>query len=190
VKRPYYIRDAAAIRLLSSPLRQAMIDWIESSGPVTVAQLAARLGRPADRLYYHVRLMVRAGLLEEHRAGDDRVEATYEVPGCPMVLDYGDSARQRRAVNGVVHALMRSAQRDFRRASADASLRVHGPRRELWSGRIEGLLRPAEIAAVNAHLLAAVEVIRSASRRAGPNARARSAKAARAFQLTWSLSPS
>ena len=190
--RPYYIRDAKAIRLLASPLRQAMIDWIVPGGPATVAQLSERLNRPADRLYYHIRLLVRAGLLVEHGATGDRVEALYDVPGRPMVLDYGNNGgTQRRAVGRVVDALMRSAQRDFRRSLSDASLQVAGPRRELWSGRAEGLLSPADLAEVNKHLTAAVMVLHRAKKAAvlRPAAR-RFASSTKRYQLTWSLSPS
>jgi len=182
MSRAYYIKDAARIRLLASPLRQAILDWIVSSGPATVAQLAERLSRPADRLYYHVRLLVRAGLLVEQQARGDRIEAVYDVPGRPMLLDYGDARDGRRAVTRVVDALMRNAQRDFRRAADDTTLRVKGARRELWSGRSEGLLGPDEIAAVNAHLTAAAEIMRNA---VGSKTR----KGRKAYQLTFSLSP-
>jgi hypothetical protein len=66
VKAPrgaYVIRDARAVRLLASPLRQAMLDHIAAEGAATVAALSERLKRPADRLYYHVRLRQRAGRL-------------------------------------------------------------------------------------------------------------------------------
>jgi hypothetical protein len=190
MSRAYWISDAKAIRLLGSPLRQAIIDRIVSGGPTSVAQLAGSLSRPADRLYYHIKLLVRAGLLVERAAIGGRVEAAYDVPGRPMLLDYGSTVgKQRRAVARVVDALMRSGQRDFRRSVSDKSLRVEGPLRELWSGRAEGLLSPADLAALNKHLQAAVMVLlraehapasRPASQRSAPRKR---------YQLTWSLSP-
>ena len=191
MSRGYWITDAKAIRLLGSPLRQTMIDRIVSGGPTSVAQLAGSLNRPADRLYYHIKLLVRAGLLVERAANGGRAEAEYDVPGRPMLLDYGSTAgKQRRAVARVVDALMRSAQRDFRRSVSEKSLRVEGPRRELWSGRAEGLLSPADLAALNKHLHAAVMVLlRAKHARASRQASQGSAPRKR-YQLTWSLSPS
>ena len=182
MNRPYLIRDAKAIRLLASPLRQAMLDWIVTRGPATIAQLAPLVGRPADRLYYHVRALEKAGLLVQTPDSAAQGEAVYDVPGRPMFLDYGGKpGKQRRAVGRVVHALMRTAQRDFQRAATDASLTVAGPARELWSGRIEGSLSRAEIRKVNEHIEAVIRIFRRSTSRSS---------SARAHQFTWSLSPS
>lgn len=191
MSRGYLINDAKAIRLLGSPLRQTMIDRIVSGGPTSVAQLAGSLSRPADRLYYHIKLLVRAGLLVERAATDGRVEAEYDVPGRPMLLDYGSNGgRQRRAVARVVDALMRSAQRDFRRSVSDKSLRVEGPLRELWSGRAEGQLSPADLTALNKHLHAAVMVLLRAKHASASRPVSRRSAPTKRYQLTWSLSPS
>jgi hypothetical protein len=180
VSRTYYIKDVKAIRVLASPFRQLLIDSIVSRGPMTVAQLATLVNRQPDRLYYHVRLLLRVGLLLERQADGDRGESEYDVPGRPMVLDYGTkSGTQRKAVGRVVAALMRTAQRDFRNAAAEGAVRVDGPRRELWSGRAEGALSPADLEKVNQHLLAAIAIIQ----------KPRAASAAKSYQLTWSLTP-
>ena len=64
------VRNAAAIRLLASPVRQEIVDTLEAlGGEASVAELAAEVGRAADGLYYHLRLLVRGGLIDE-LAGD------------------------------------------------------------------------------------------------------------------------
>src|SRR5687768_3557845 len=93
--KPYLIRDARAIKLLASPLRQAMLDTIVSHGAASVAELSRQLRRPADRLYYHVKLMQRAGLLLSSGHGDAG-EERFDVPGRPMMLEYDGSTTTKR----------------------------------------------------------------------------------------------
>jgi len=182
-KRRYVIRDIAAVRLLASPLRQAILDFIVASGPTTVAELSARFARPADRLYYHVRLLLRAGLLVPMRTTGDvgRSGAQFDVPGRPMVLEYAAGSAHRRALTRVADALLRTARRDFAREAHQAANRVDGARRELWAGRTEALLEPEEIEALNTHLTGIINLMGRTHGR--PSSRARE------FQFSWVLSP-
>jgi DNA-binding transcriptional ArsR family regulator len=178
----YVIREVKAIRLLGSPLRQAMLDWISANGAATVAELSEHLRRPADRLYYHVRLLERAGLLvaESAEAASGRAEARFDVPARRMLLEYQPSAANRRAVKAVIASILRSARADFDKAIADPAVRVDGPARELWSGRIEATLTSDDIETLNT----ALERILALMGRS----RARTS-AAKAYQFTWVVSP-
>ena len=181
--RQYIIRDVKAIRLLGSPLRQALLDWIAARGPATVAELSDHLGKPADRLYYHVRLLERAGLLvaEAAHGANGRNEARFDVPGRPLVLEYQPSAlANRRAVRRVIAGVLRSARAEFDLAIADADVRVDGPSRELWAGRMEALLTPADVETVNDLLKKIFRLMQDSSAPA-PNAKP--------YQLSWVLSP-
>src|SRR5262245_7878876 len=103
--RSYQIRDVRAIRALSSPLRQSILDLVVGRGPLSVADLAKELSRPADRLYYHVRVLQRAGLLlaRPDVAGSGRAETRFDVPGRPMLLKYTpDVTSRRRAITRVI----------------------------------------------------------------------------------------
>lgn len=181
--RQYVIRDVKAVRLLGSPLRQALLDWIAARGPATVAELSDHLGKPADRLYYHVRLLERAGLLvaEETQATNGRSEARFDVPGRPLVLEYQPaSPSNRRAVRRVIAGVLRSARSDFDHAIADADVRVDGPSRELWAGRMEALLTPDDLETVN-DLLKKIFRLMQESSAPAPDAKP--------YQLSWVLSP-
>jgi hypothetical protein len=148
----YVITDIKAVRLLAAPVRQAILDLIVATGPMTVAALSAALDRRADRLYYHVKLLVSAGLLVPRApgAGPGRQESSFDVPGRPMVLQYQPSSRpHRRAVTRVVGSLLRSASRDFSEALAAPGVRTSGARREVWSGRVEALLPAKDIETLN-----------------------------------------
>src|SRR5262245_6928366 len=94
---PQPIRRPRQIRALASPLRQEILDVLESLGPSTIAALAQRLARRPDSLYFHVRKLEGLGLLTRSGVtGSGRGEAAlYDVPGRPMQLIYGDTPAAR-----------------------------------------------------------------------------------------------
>ena len=60
------VEDPGKIALFATPVRVELVTAIQAlGGAATVAQLAIQLGRPADGLYYHLRALVRGGLLRE-----------------------------------------------------------------------------------------------------------------------------
>ena len=179
----YVIRDARAVRLLASPLRQAMLDFIVADGAATVAELSERLKRPADRLYYHVRLMQRAGLLlGQTPNGTGRIEERFDVPGRPMMLEYDRSTTaKRRAVTHVISAALRTARGDFASALASDDTSTSGPRRELWAGRVEASLSPEEVKTFNAELQKLMSRFRTEPGRDNP--------VRKSYQFTWAFSP-
>jgi predicted transcriptional regulator len=156
---------AAAIAALASPARQELVDTVEAlGGAATIAELAAQLGRPADGLYYHVRRLVRAGLLvrDPDRGGD-----RYRTPGTrPLALDYRPADRRNAAaVRGVVGGMLRIARRDFDAGLALPGVVTHGAARALWAGRGKGWVGLAELAEVNALLRRVTALLRRPRRR-------------------------
>jgi DNA-binding transcriptional ArsR family regulator len=150
----FEIAKLSQIRALASPVRQAIVDALEAAGPCSVAELAGLLGRRPDRLYYHVRILVRHGLVEadERRSGSGRAEAVYDLPGRPTRLRYAPEERgNATAVTKVVASMLRSALRSFRRSLRPNAV-VAGPQREVWASRRTVWLTPAELAEVNQHL--------------------------------------
>jgi len=179
-RQPFVIRDARAIALLASPVRQAILDCISAGGPASVAGLSRQLRRPADRLYYHVRLLEKAGLVVDAGSGRTkrRTEAKFDVPGRPMLMKYLPmTPRNRRAIDRVISAVLRSARRDFSRALTSARIRVEGSNRELWAGRVEANLTAGELTAINAWL---DKILRSMARPRAPAERGR-----KSYQFTW-----
>src|SRR5262245_14559040 len=150
------VERTESIAALASPARQDIIDTIETlGGEATIAMLADQLGRPADGLYYHVKLLVRAGLLAtapgRSRAGRD--ERRYRLPvraGEHLGLVYRPrDPRNAAAVRRVVRGMMGIARRDFDKALAAPGTSVAGSRRELWAARALGWVSDAELAEMN-----------------------------------------
>lgn len=167
---------------LASPVRQEIVDTLEAlGGEAPVATLAAQLGRPSDGLYYHLRLLVRAGLLEELADdGDGRRYRTAGRRGARLRLQYLPGATPNaRAVESVAAGMLRIARRDFGAAIRREETAVKGPGRTLWASRTKGWVGPAELEAVNGLLEKLIELLRR-----GPSPARR-----QLLSLTWVVAP-
>lgn len=166
---PRAVCNPAQVRLLSSPVRQEMVDTLAAlGGEAGVADLAEQLGRPADGLYYHLRALVAGGLVEESSGGG--AERRFRLAGegsAPLRLVYDLGAKGNAAeVRDFVRGLLQIAGRDFDNALEGGDAVVVGTGRELWASRNKGWLSPADVAEVNA-LLARLGEITSQPKGAG-----------------------
>lgn len=182
--RPYRITSPRQLRALASAARQDIIDAVAGSGPTTIAELADRLGRPADALYHHVRQLVKCGLLIEGAGerGIGRPGGRIDVPGRPMLIHYDPSSTSNaRTMTRVLSAMLGSAKRGFARAFVPGLAVVSGPRRNLWAARYQCWLTPADLEEVNVLLarLGAI-LINGGKRRTGQS---------RLHEFTYVISP-
>ena len=147
------VADPAQIRLLSSPVRQELLDTLAALGGIaSVAALAEQLGRPADGLYYHLRALVGGGLVEEV-ADAQADERRYRIAGegsAPLRLAYelgpdGNTEELRLFARG----LLQIAGRDFDEAMRRDGVVVEGARRELWASRNKGWVSAEDLEEVN-----------------------------------------
>jgi DNA-binding transcriptional ArsR family regulator len=147
----YVIRSQKQLGALVSAARQEIVDVLAEMGTVSVADLAATLGRPADALYFHLRALIKAGLVRPagYRSRGGRKEALFCTVAPDLWLHYEPrSERNRQAVTAIVGSMLRLGIRDFRRAF-QSDVIVSGAQRELWALRKTGRLSLAQIAGVN-----------------------------------------
>lgn len=175
------IDDPAQIASLASPRRMEIIDALEAlGGEATAAALARELGRPVDGLYYHLRALARAGLLEEHE-DERRGRRWRSIAGRGrLALGYrtGRNANAR-AVERVQQGVLRLAARDFARALADPDVVADGPGRELWMARNQGWVTAAELREINRTLRRLGDLL----------GQRRDATRGRRIALAWVLAP-
>lgn len=175
------VEDPGKIALFATPVRVELVTAIQAlGGAATVAQLAIQLGRPADGLYYHLRALVRGGLLRE-AGGDNGRSYQLTVPeGQSLRLRYRPGATANaRAVAKVVASMSRLAQRDFQRALAQPQTVVEGAARELWAGRLRGWVDARQLAEVNRLLQRIADLLLSTRPDAG----------GKLIALHWALAP-
>lgn len=150
--RFYVIRTTKQLKALASSARQEIVDVLSQMGTVSASELASALGRPADAIYYHLRVLVRAGLVVH--AGDRnqgrRQEELFRTVSSELQLGYklgkGGNVSE---ISAIVGSMLRLGIRDFRQAFQSGEARVSGSGRELWALRTTGWLRPQELIRVN-----------------------------------------
>jgi DNA-binding transcriptional ArsR family regulator len=167
----YRIRKAAQVEAIGSAPRQEILDTVGRLGTCSIADVARALGRPADGLYFHVRILLDAGLIVEKGERDAglRTETLYSTvaPGAHMQLVYGeDGASVSPEAVRAVHAMLGGAIDDFDRGLASGLAVTDGPQRNLWAGRNLAWLSPQDLRQVNA-LLHRLNDIFNGPRKAG-----------------------
>jgi DNA-binding transcriptional ArsR family regulator len=148
----YLIRKPEQIRALAAAARQEVIDVLASVGTVSVAELAAIMGRPADALYFHLRALVKVGLVKQvgSRPNSGRKEALFRAVSPELRLHYEPKdAANRQGVTAIVSSMLRLGTRDFARAFERGDAIVSGDTRELWALRTTGRLSLQQIAKIN-----------------------------------------
>lgn len=149
------IDDPALIEVLASPIRQEIVDTLAAlGGEAAVADLAEQLGRHMDGLYYHLKILCKAGLVVavESGAGAGR---RFRLGGDaqPLRLAYSTAdAPRAQALRTFVHGLLQVTQNDVDVALTLDQVVTQGPGRELWAARNKAWLSAKELAEVNALL--------------------------------------
>lgn len=165
-RRPTPLQPTAAQwRALASPVRQELADALEGAGPCPVARLAQLLGRPADALYHHLRVLQRAGLVRVagRRQVGRHAFAEYELVRRPLLAARGPRPQEAERVAG---AAQRLAWRDFRRALRAGAGETRGARRTRLGLRLRAWLAADELARANALLDELLALLRAG--RPGP----------------------
>ena len=170
--RTYRVRRLDQLAALASPVRLEILEALTALPRSSVARIAGVLGRPADALYYHLRELVRVGLVlpagRGPGAGRGRAEALFRAVAPRVAIAYdADSPGNVARVGRIAAALLRLGARDFRRAFRPGNVVVSGPRRELWVGRATGRMSGAELEKANRLLDRLTASVHSPSDRAG-----------------------
>lgn len=150
------IDDPGLITVLASPIRQEIVDTLAAlGGGASVAEIAQQLGRHADGLYYHLKVLCKARLIAEMDGADDdqRHYLLAGSPTAPLRLAYRmDSERHVAALRKFAHGLLQVAEKDFAGALEIDGVVTEGPSRQLWAARNKAWLSGDELEEANALL--------------------------------------
>jgi predicted transcriptional regulator len=165
------LRGIAALATFGSPVRLELIDHVQRCGTASIRELAQRMGRPADALYFHVKKLLRAGALVERgrRKTGRRPEALYALPSVGLRVDPRDASPAAQvALHRGARTVLRMAERQFRSALDAGAVRVPGRTRNLLAARIKARLSPAALAELNRRVDALIAFLhREEARHAG-----------------------
>jgi DNA-binding transcriptional ArsR family regulator len=88
MKDTHTLADWRHVRALADPLRMRILDAMKS-GPRTTKQVAGLLGEPPTKLYHHVEVLEKAGLvrLQSTRPNRGTIERYYQSVAAEFVVD-------------------------------------------------------------------------------------------------------
>ncbi len=94
------------VEAVGSTLRMEILRHLQTHGPSTVFELARRMGRSSDSLYYHVRRLQEVGVLARTgtRSGTRREEGIFALAGEPLTVSVESSGE------GAAEAVLESAR--------------------------------------------------------------------------------
>ena len=85
------LHDPRMLRAIAHPVRNRILDELSAGGPQRAADMAKRLGVPANQASFHLRQLAKYGLVveapEEARDGRDRVWRAVHEPGFNVNLN-------------------------------------------------------------------------------------------------------
>ena len=154
-KREFLVSTVEQMEALASPVRHQIHLTMEMLGACTVNELARRMGRVPETLYYHVRRFEKVGILQQvgTRAGGRRDEAVFQLKGERLRVDPRQSSpRFLKAMAKGCGSLLRFAQRSFVRALDGKAERRLVSKRSLRVEQATVRLSPRNLAELNRRL--------------------------------------
>lgn len=155
LKKRHLVTGETQRRALASPLRLELIGLFTERRAMSVAEMAARMGRSATSIHYHVRVLEEAGLMVRagERPAGKRSEALYHPVAEMLMVDRTEGGEEgREELLKTMRAAFRMAERDLRAAFADPETKTTGRYRNLVAARAHFRVTKAELAELNRHL--------------------------------------
>jgi DNA-binding transcriptional ArsR family regulator len=145
-----------AVAEFFKPARLEIYESLQTSGPASIAELAERLGKAPDSLYYHVRKLVKIRVLEplpDKTTGlgePGRNGAIYGLTACSVTMKLDPRSRASCEAWGKgASGVMRVVTRDVEAALNSGEARVEGADRNLMVQRLKVRLKDRELKRVN-----------------------------------------
>ncbi len=168
----YVVRRADQRAALTSPLRLEILEHFLVAGPAAVDEVAARMGRAPDSLYYHVRMLTKVGLLRPRgsRKSGKRDKKLYAVvaPRIELSVRPGSASSTESTLKTMASAF-RMAEREMRASLESGRFEEQGRYRDFYPGRMRSDLSRAALAEVNRHLKAIEDIFAREFRTAPAN---------------------
>ncbi|MDA7979171.1 MAG: helix-turn-helix domain-containing protein [Pirellulales bacterium] len=151
--RTYVVDQPSQLRELASPVKQVILDALASAaGPCSIRELAKDVNRAADSLYYHLRSLVKSGLVipAGTRTENGKPVALYTGAGRRFKIKYDFRIpRFKHLIRSIFRATIRLANRNFERGLDLDNVRFDPRHRNLYLMRMEAWLSRQHLAEVN-----------------------------------------
>lgn len=145
---------AERARVLASPARLEIVEAMRPDEECSVATLAERLNRPPQALYYHVRQLVEAGVIEaagEQKSGP-RTEILYRIRAQRVAVATNPASKTSLGLaEEVIAVTLRRATSEARRALRTGAV-ADLPSGAFIGRRMTGWLDDARLLRITRHL--------------------------------------
>ena len=123
----FVVDDLDTLKAVADPLRLRILLAMQDEGPVTVKEVATRLGVPQTRLYYHVKLLEKHGLI--HVVGRRMVSGIEERSYQTTTPNWTVAPRLASMIaeTGLLSAMMDVVGAELAVALADESKEIGDP---------------------------------------------------------------
>ncbi len=158
-KQKLTLKSRQQLAALRSPARQELLGHLVVVDTASVAELAERMGRSVDGLYYHLKLLEAAGLVKCDESGSGDGGRRYQVVAERFALPKITDQESRRAAVSALESSLKLTLKEFCTALADTPLKRSGSARNLFGARMRARLSKQALAQVNAHLDAIEELV-------------------------------
>ncbi len=147
VSKPHQLRE------LASPVKQVILDALAAAKePRTMRELAEDVNRAADSLYYHMRSLVKSGLVIDAgtRLENGKQVAVYTAAAKRFRIKYDFGIpRFKQIMQSIFAATIRLAKRNFERGLELDNVRFGTKNRNLYMTRMEAWLSKQHLAEIN-----------------------------------------
>ena len=179
-------RGLEQVRAMAHPLRLRLIELFARE-PQTAKQAAQKLGQPPTRLYHHVAILERAGIvrLKETRAVRGATEKYFEIVRGPLTPESGEALKGSTARDheAIALTLFDRARNEMVRALAAGAADGKQP---MIAARAVARLSPADARHVHAEL---VRVLRKLRRKRKERQASPRRRTGRRYALTIAMVP-
>ena len=137
----FWVHDKAQLRCIVNARRHDIVDQLAARGPMSVREIASAIHARPSALYYHLRALVRVGLVVEdgHRVVRRKREVLYACPAPRMRFKRAlHEPRNATTFVRIAASMSRQMQRDFRRGMHTPGGVTAGARRNLGLFRLVG----------------------------------------------------
>lgn len=151
-KTVYKIRQADQLRAISSPERLRIVEALLQHGPLTAAEMGTFLQRVPQALYYHIRVLLTAGILvvDCEEKAKRRPQKRYRLVAPQLKVEMKqESDELKEAIASAVATLLRTAERDYRSSIGKTKPVLTGKNRNFVGRRLRVRLKPRELHRLN-----------------------------------------
>lgn len=134
-KPEFLVEDLELLKVLADPLRTQIMETLVME-PLTVKQVADRLGLSPSKLYYHVNMLEQYGLLQvvETRMIANMIEKHYQTVASsfrvdPALLTFS-TAEGKESISNIFSATLDALRADLMRALEAKTLTEHQGKNE------------------------------------------------------------